>query len=234
MWNNLKTRYVQTFGTKSFNKSILIGIILLTVALIINYYAATYAFERASSAVADIVLSNIPVYDVDWIFVFGPIVFGIWIAAISFAHPKTLPFTLKSIALFVIIRSAFITLTHIGPFPDHIVIDGNSAAFLHLISNSTNFFLLSTGADLFFSGHTGLPFMLALIFWRHRLTRAFCLAMSVFFGVIVLLGHLHYSIDVASAFFISYTIFVIANNFFKEDRERFLSNEKVTVSPPLP
>jgi membrane-associated phospholipid phosphatase len=216
-------KYQEAFRTKGFAQSLIAGILLLICALIVNYFAAAYAFERASSAVADIVLSNIPVIDVDWVFVFGPIIFGLWIAWLCAINPKTLPFTLKSIALFVLIRSGFITLTHIGPFPDHTIIDGSSAVLLHALSNSPNFFLFSTGADLFFSGHTGLPFMLALVFWKHRKTRIFCIVASIFFGIIVLLGHLHYSIDVASAFFISYTIYIIATKFFKHDQSQFLS-----------
>lgn len=196
---------------------------MLVAALIFNYFAAQYAFERASGAVADIILSNIPVFDVDYIFVFGPIIFGLWMAFLCLTNPETLPFALKSVAVFVFVRSFFITLTHIGPFPDHAIIDGSTAIFLHALSNNPNFFLFSTGADLFFSGHTGLPFMMALVFWKHHLTRVFCIATSIFFGVIVLLGHLHYSIDVASAFFITYTIYIITIKVFKKSHEEFLS-----------
>ena len=214
-------KYREAFSDSKFIRSLIISTLLLVGALVVNYFAAAYAFERASSAVSDIVLSNVPVFDVDWIFVFGPIVFGIWMGILCFSNPRTLPFAMKSVAMFVLIRSGFITLTHIGPFPDHNIIDGSSAVLLHALSNNPNFFLLSTGADLFFSGHTGLPFMLALVFWKHRLTRIFCFATSIFFGIIVLLGHLHYTIDVASAFFISYTIFVITAKTFKKDREEF-------------
>ena len=223
MFSNLKSKYKQAFSEKGFIQALLISILMLIAALVINYYAAFYAFERASGAVSDIFLSNIPVFDVDWIFVYGPILFGIWIGVLCLTNPKTLPFTIKSIAMFVLIRSAFITLTHIGPFPDRAIIDGSSVLLLHAISTNPNFFLFSTGADLFFSGHTGLPFMLALVFWKHFKTRVFCIATSVFFGVIVLLGHLHYSIDVASAFFISYTIYIITIKIFKKDHEEFLS-----------
>jgi membrane-associated phospholipid phosphatase len=73
------------------------------------------------------------------------------------------------------------------------------------------------GDDLFFSGHAGLPFLLALIFWDDVLLRTIFLGFSVLFSIVVLLGHLHYSIDVASAFFITFTIFVIAKKFFKKD-----------------
>ncbi|MES2314990.1 MAG: phosphatase PAP2-related protein [Patescibacteria group bacterium] len=223
MFSYIPQKYVNTFSDKSYRRSLISSIILLIVALIINYHAALYAFERASGAVADIVLSNIPVFDVDWLFVYGPIVFGLWITFLCLLNPKTLPFTLKSVAIFVIIRSVFITLTHIGPFPDHNIIDGGSAVLLRALSDNPNFFLLSTGADLFFSGHTGLPFLMGLVFWKHNLTRTFCIATSIFFGIIVLLGHLHYSIDVASAFFITYTIYIIAKKIFKKDYEALMS-----------
>ena len=54
------------------------------------------------------------------------------------------------------------------------------------------------GADLFFSGHTGMPFLLALIFWDWRRVRYMFLFISVACAIIVLAG-LHYSIDVCSA-----------------------------------
>ena len=223
MFSNLDSKYNKLFSDKRYVMSLLSGLVLLIGALVVNYFAASYAFERASGAVSDIFLSNIPVFDVDWMFVYGPIIFGIWITIICLSNPKTLPFTMKSIAIFVLIRSAFITLTHIGPFPDRAIIDGSSILLLHAMSNNPNFFLFSTGADLFFSGHTGLPFLMSLVFWKHFKTRVFCIATSVFFGIIVLLGHLHYSIDVASAFFISYTIYAIIIRIFKRDHEEFLS-----------
>jgi len=222
MFSDVTPKYREAFTDKKFVKSLVISIGLLIAALIINYFAALYAFERASGAVSDIVLSNLPVVDVDWIFVYGPIIFAVWIAFLCLSNPRTLPFAIKSVATFVFIRSGFITLTHIGPFPDRAIIDGNSILLLRAISDNPNFFLFSTGADLFFSGHTGLPFMFALVFWKHRITRIFCFITSIFFGIIVLLGHLHYSIDVASAFFISYTIYVITTKIFKKDREEFL------------
>jgi hypothetical protein len=115
--------------------------------------------------------------------------------------------------VFVLIRSVFITLTHIGAFPDHAQIDYS----LNIVK------LFTRGGDLFFSSHVGLPFLLALVFWKNELIRALFIIASVFFAFVVLLAHLHYSIDVASAFFITYTIFHIARTFFKKDRAVFES-----------
>ena len=220
---SLRSKYSAQFSDKRFVWSLAAALIFFFASLIVNYYAALYAFERASNSVADIVLSNIPTFDVDWAFVYGPIIFWAIMAIYAFHDPKRLPFTLKSIALFVVIRSAFITLTHIGPFPDHINIDVAGMNLFSSITHGDLFFIFSSGGDLFFSGHTGLPFLLALVFWKDKLARWFYLFSSVFFGVVVLLGHLHYSIDVASAFFITFTIYSIAIYIFPKDRKRLLA-----------
>jgi hypothetical protein len=78
-------------------------------------------------------------------------------------------------------------------------------------------FTLQSGNDLFFSGHTGYPFLLALIFWNIPVLRYFFFLCSIAGGVVVLLGHLHYSIDVFSAFFIAYGVFEIAKKIFNKE-----------------
>ena len=196
---------------KNFLLSSGIAVLFLILSLVVNFYAGTYATLRASNAVTDIVLSNIRVYDVDGIFVYGAIILWIFIASLCVFEPKRIPFVFKSTALFVLIRSIFISLTHIGPFPSQLVIDSNFLA------------KFTPGGDLFFSAHVGLPFLLALIFWENIRLRVFFVASSLFFGAIVLMGHLHYSIDVLAAFFITYTIYYIACAFFPKDKKIFAS-----------
>jgi hypothetical protein len=223
MFKSIVQRYRRYVPKESFILGLASGLALLAASLVVNYYAALYANDRASSSVTDIILSNTPVMDVDAIFIYGPIVFWLIIAAFCIHDPRKIPFILKNIALFIFVRSFFITLTHIGPFPDHVVTNVNSG-ILDLIHASSNFFIFSTGSDLFFSGHTGLPFLMALVFWEYKPMRIFCILSALFFGVIVLLGHLHYSIDVLSAFFITYTIFHIAEKFFPNDQHMFIES----------
>lgn len=118
---------------------------------------------------------------------------------------------LKSVALFIVIRSIFVIMTHLGPFSDQIAINPNDWIGA-----------LTSRNDLFFSGHTGLPFLFALAFWESKHLRLFFLFSSVVAAVSVILGHLHYSIDVFAAFFITYGIFHIAQKLFAKDYHIFL------------
>ncbi|HEX7724723.1 MAG TPA: phosphatase PAP2-related protein [Candidatus Paceibacterota bacterium] len=208
---NVWSRYRHQFSDPGFILSIIWSFAFLAVSICLDHYASIYALERASNPVTDIILSNIRAYDVDFVFIYGPVVFWGIITAFLLAHPQRIPFTLKSIALFVVFRTFFVSLTHIAPFPEQAVIDYHS------------FFtsIFTSGSDLFFSGHTGGPFLMALVFWKYRTMRIFCLLASVFFGCIVLLGHYHYTIDVVSAFFITYAIYHIAEYLFKKDYTRF-------------
>ena len=208
--------YHSHFKNKDFIKSFVFSFGLLLLALFVNFYASLYATRVASAPVTDIILSNIRVYDVDTIFVYGPWIFWIFITIVTISKPFKIPFIVKNIALFVLIRSFFITLTHIGPFPTAALIEPSK-----LISNFT-----STG-DLFFSAHTGLPFLMTLVFWKNKTMRYITLASSIFFGIVVLMGHLHYTIDVVGAFFITYTIYSIASFIFSNDKLIF--NEEKTI-----
>lgn len=199
------------WSNKYFVYSTLIGLALFLVSLYLNNTASAYALRSASSSVNDIVLDNIPIVNVGWVVSTGALLFFIFSTVAGIIHPKKLPFLLKSAALFIVIRAAFVTLTHLGPLP-HSYID-----------NSDYFSSYNVGTDYFFSGHTGLPFLVALVFWDSLPLRYISFATSAAFGISVLLGHLHYSIDVFAAFFITYTIFVIAQKLFTRDYKFSLS-----------
>ena len=212
----LLRRYRHYAAQQEFRVSVLLSVLTFAASLITVFYAIGYATESASNSVTDIVLSNTPVFDVYQFFVYGTAFFVLSGAAFIAAHPKRIPFALHAIALFYFTRAAFISLTHLGPFP---LDTASSFDFGTILSR---FFF---GGDLFFSGHTGLAFLLALMFWQEKNIRYLFLGASVYFGAIVLLGHLHYSIDVASAFFITYGIFHIAEWLFPKDRAVFLADE---------
>jgi hypothetical protein len=205
----IKKSYQISFRDRIFWRALLISVLILAGALIVNFFAGIYALERASNSVTDLILDNIRVYDVDLAFIYGPLLMFILLVLFLLSEPRRIPFTLESISLFVLIRSGFVTLTHLGPVTDHAIIASDFISYF------------TSGSDLFFSGHTGLPFLLALVFWHNRFLRYIFIALSIIFGSVVLMGHLHYSIDVASAFFITYTIYRLAEVFFADGKKLF-------------
>ena len=211
----LARRYQHYAAQQEFRLSVLYSVLLFAASVAVIYYAIGYATESASSPVTDIILSNTPPFNVDGLFAYGTIGLVAFITLLLLAHPKRIPFTLHAMALLYFIRAAFISMTHIGAFP---IPAANSGDFGIVLS----YFLF--GGDLFFSGHTALAFLLALVFWRERNIRYAFLGWSLFMAAVVLLGHYHYTIDVASAFFITYTIYSLAEWLFPRDRKWFLDD----------
>jgi hypothetical protein len=198
------------------------GVLLIVASVVIQFFVSGYVARSSSSPVTDIILSNTRVYDIGGIFVWGTVALFIFVLLIALRHINYSPFIMKSIALFTMIRSVFVSLTHISPFPIHAAIE--STFFQKEV-----FYGIFTGNDLFFSGHTGVPFLLALIFWENKKLRIVFLGFSVLFATVVLLGHLHYSIDVLSAYFITYSIFHICQIIFKRDLKLFNKEEDAAL-----
>jgi hypothetical protein len=204
-------RYRRSWFDRYFRYSATASVIALAGALLVNFWAIQQATNKASASVTDIILSNIPVFEVDQLFVYGTFL-AIFVSVVMLLmHPNRIPFALHAVTLFVLIRSGFTLMTHLGP-PEVTYLSDFG------VTITKSFF----GADQFFSGHTGMPFLGALAFWGvdNRLKWFFLLS-SVFFGTVVLLGHIHYTIDVMSACFITYGIYHIARTFFKKDLELF-------------
>jgi len=206
---NIIAKHGTLWSNRFFAISVIASLLLFAGSLFVNYRAILYSTANAGNATTDILLENLPLVNTDIVFSEGAMIFAILIAALLLIEPKTIPFALKSIALFILIRAVFVTMTHLAPYPDHITSDFGSMRYF------------SAGADLFFSGHTGLPFLMALMFWENKYLRAFFIIASIIAAVAVLLGHLHYTIDVFSAYFIAFGIYHISLKFFPKDYKIF-------------
>ncbi len=226
---NILAEYSKCLHNRTFIVSTGFSIIMLVFAFIINFYSVTYTNATVSNSVTDVILSNTPVYDLDGFFVNGAIGLVIFITLVCLWDPRRMPFTVKTIAVFVIVRSVFITLTHVGPFPIHATIAPESQAYIKDLIGQKLFSSFFLGNDFFFSGHTGLPFLLAFLYYDKKWLRIIFILLSVFFGVVVLFAHLHYTIDVLSAFFISYGVYRISRILFKEELPPELEDRALIV-----
>jgi hypothetical protein len=195
-------------------------VLALTSGLIINDLAGTYASLHAGQPVHDLVLDRVPTLPVEFIFVDGAFVLWAFVLVVLLSAPCTVPFVLKTVSLFIVIRSFFVVLTHLGAPAHEAVLDPN------WLMNRFTF-----SSDLFFSGHTGFPFLLSLTFWDNRILRHVLLAASIVFASAVLVGHLHYSIDVFAAFFITDSIFRLAQRMFPRDYEMLASRIRSPAAP---
>lgn len=193
---------------KKFRQSAILSVLFLAFTFVVNHYTSLYANWAASNSVNDIILDNFKVRNVNGILIYGIIIYAAIVIWLLIKEPKRFSFTIKSLSLFYLIRALFTTFTHLATHPEHIPVD--PANFLSY---------LIAGDTLFFSGHTGMPFLVALIFWDDKLIRNFSLATSIIMAISVLLGHVHYTIDVAAAFFITYTIYCISLKLFSKDHQ---------------
>jgi hypothetical protein len=176
-------------------------------AIVVNYYAVHMATALAGPAVPDIVFRYIPRMEFMWLDSYGALYLEYAILLYAFIRTRSLVFFLKSMAVLILVRDAFINMTNLG-IPEGTV-------------PTTSFF--TQGGDLFFSGHTALPLMAALIFWHIPKVRYFMIGVSVLLGIEVLLGRQHYSIDVFAAPFIVYGVYSLCRHLFASDYERSIA-----------
>ncbi len=201
------------FKDRAYMLSLFAGIFLLAFA--IGFTGMVSEFKEAGEfvSVGDIILDNIPTVNMEFFFSWGIYLTVLLIAiyTILFQQEK-LPFTMKSYALLLTVRACFILLTNFGP-PD-----GHIYQFVEAGSSVIDEFSFKN--DLFFSGHTAVPFLAFLLFRESKIRFVFLFS-TIIQAITVLLMHVHYSIDVFAAPFITYGIYAFSNHIFNDLNVRF-------------
>ena len=184
---------------------IIFSLLLLAISVLINYLSGHYVDTVASARTTDLLLDYMPVIDLNLIYTYGyEIVLLIMFLFPLFFDVKEFHVTISQYSLLVLIRSFFILLTHLRTPIDAVAIPSVQVFNFLYFKN-----------DLFFSGHTALPFLGYLLF-RHKRIRYFFLIATFIMAATVLFMHVHYSIDVFAALFIAYGSYMLGKSFFKK------------------
>jgi hypothetical protein len=123
-------------------------------------------------------------------------------AAVAY-HPRRIPFLIFLLTVYMVVRTAFIFLSPIGPPTDMVDMRLHDAIFSRILGTWT--FM----NEFVFSGHTAIPFLFYLFFRTPGLKRLM-LAGSTVMAACVLLSRNHYTVDVLAAFFTSYSVYSLA------------------------
>jgi hypothetical protein len=166
---------------------------LALVALYADYRCGAYVTARPGAKVPDLILDRLPPIDLSFLFIYGymALLIGMFCYPLLF-RVRMLHVVIFQFSLLLILRSLFMLFTHLetpaGSVPVH---------FPGVFSN------LYFENDMFFSGHTAMPFLGFYLFRPSRFRYVFLVGALVM-GVVVLAMHVHYSIDVLAAFFMTY------------------------------
>lgn len=193
----------------------------LAAALLLNQRlgAAASALGAGGPRAADTVLARLPVLDARPVFLWGFAAFVVLAAAYALARERErLAFIAWSYAALIAVRSLCIVLTPLRAPAGSLWVAGDP------LYEALGRYLTFEN-DLFFSSHTALPFLAALVFRERRAKLAF-LGVSFALAAAVLLARLHYSIDVAAAY--AFTIAVHEVN-----RRRLAPAWRLRVRPLL-
>jgi hypothetical protein len=189
---------VPFFKHKLIQANILWMIVLIAFPIFFNYIET-----REGANLNDPILALLPRYNVSI-----PIFLIIWSMSMVFLYRAI--YAPKMLLLFmwgfiVLSLSRFITIYLVALNPP--------ANLIPLMDPITNVFYGGTShfitKDLFYSGHTSTQFLFFLCFTK-KTDKILALTATCFIGVLVLIQHIHYSIDVIAAPIMCYGVYLIS------------------------
>jgi len=185
---------------KLFRKRVYIGLASLILIFACLPFFFVYVQQRPGTLLNDWILNAIPVHNV------SPLIFiCIWATFLlmivrSFQQPAFFITMLYAYSLLCIFR--FITM--------FLVPLEAPTGLIPLVDPLSNMMYGKTfiTKDLFFSGHTSILFLMCLCFPGKK-DKYFSFVTATLVGILVLVQHVHYSIDVLMAPFFSFLAFII-------------------------
>jgi|GEM_PF-1156933 len=188
----------------------------LTVLLVL--FALSYAFytqlgwvadQRALPAGDDWLLRRLPILDTLPILSWGWFALHFYAVGAAVAYyPKRATLLLYMLTIFMIVRTAFVFLSPIGPPAGMVDMRLHDPIFARLLGRWT------FTNEFVFSGHTAIPFLFCL-FFPSRGLKTLMLVGSLTMGACVLLSRNHYTVDVLAAYLVGYAVYVFSERTYE-------------------
>lgn len=217
MTMGVQFNWKKAWGISIFKQYVLIGLALLIILLIAFPYFFNFIEGRAGRSINDVVLNSIPATNVsNWVFTI------IWSMALL-----TIVRCVQEPNIFLLFLWGFIMLS-LSRMISIIVLPLNPPnELIELIDPISNSFYGSKfiTKDLFYSGHTATQFLMFLCLQK-RGDKLVTFISTIAIGVLVLVQHVHYTIDVVAAPFFTYLVFIITKKIIAPPLKS-LSNLKV-------
>ncbi|MBV9988997.1 MAG: hypothetical protein JO301_15060 [Chitinophagaceae bacterium] len=202
----------QAWSDKRFRTITTAGSILLLIILASLPFFFSWIEQRPGFTMNDRLLQLIPARDVSvptFIIIWSMTLF-LWLRCVQ--EPWIFVVALVSFILLTLTRMISISLVPLEPPPGLIPLKDPLSSIFY---GGPHVFITR---DLFFSGHTSMQLMMFFAF-KKKGDKLLALLSSLSIGTLVLVQHVHYTIDVAAAFVCTYFICYAARKIcVKEER----------------
>jgi hypothetical protein len=217
MVNGFKERWSYAWQQTSFKKQFSIGIFLLISILAFFPFFFNHIEQRNGYVLNDFLVNAINPANVSI-----PVFTIIWLMALL-----TLIRCIQQPAIFLLFLWGFIFLSLSRIISITLVPLNPPIGLIELKDPITNSFYGSKfiTKDLFYSGHTSTQFLMFLCL-KKKFDKVLTLLSSICIGILVLVQHVHYTLDVVAAPILTYAVFMLAK-YFTLGTLKSLSNLKV-------
>ena len=191
--------WLEVWQHKRFRYKTIIALLLVAIILILLPTFFAFIEKREGMVLQDFVLDAIPAMDVSI-----PTFAIIWSVVLLvfyriYQNPRLFLVVAYGFILMCVLRVLTISLLPLHPPPGLIVLKDPIA---NIAYGGNGIFITK---DLFYSGHTGNMFLFFLCL-EHKWDKIIALTASFLVGILVMVQHIHYSIDVFAAFLFTYFI----------------------------
>ncbi len=204
--NTIAIGWAELYKNKPIKNKFIAVIIILLFTLVFLPHFFNFIEHRDGKILNDVVLNVLPAKDVS-LLIFSII----WLLSILL-----LVKAIQNPRLFVIFVTSFMLLTLSRIISIYFVALNPPIGLIELKDPLSNFFYGNTfiTKDLFFSGHTATMFLMYLCF-DNKVLKIVSLMATLLVGFLVLLQHVHYTLDVLAAPFSVYVIFKLTKCWLK-------------------